>query len=191
MEVRVDRQARSPYNTFSSWIAKASLTLFIVISIFLTIRALDRPMRIEGVEVYGRQNRGHDEHYEVHESDLPAVGGIHDNLFQNCGIYLSAVDTEKAIHSLEHGAVWITFHPSLPTSDISFIAEKYDDYDYLLISPFSEQKVPVAITAWGAQLTVDSVSDQRIDQFLKMYLLGPATPERGAPCQGGYGEPDL
>ncbi len=49
----------------------------------------------------------------------PPVGGQHNADWVNCGIYDKPVPDERAVHNLEHGAVWITYRPSLPASEVS------------------------------------------------------------------------
>jgi hypothetical protein len=58
-----------------------------------------------------------------------------------------------------------------------------------LLSPFPDQENDVVLTAWGIQLPVESVADERIAQFIDEYRLGPQTPEFGASCDGGVGQP--
>ena len=41
----------------------------------------------------------------------PPIGGDHNPVWQNCGVYRDPVLDEMAVHSLEHGAVWITYRP--------------------------------------------------------------------------------
>ena len=43
---------------------------------------------------------------------------------------------------------------------------------YLLLSPYPGQHAPVVATAWGAQLSLDSVSDPRLLAFLEHYIGG-------------------
>ena len=49
----------------------------------------------------------------------PPVGGDHNAAWMNCGIYDQPVPNERAVHNLEHGAVWITYQPSLPQPEAS------------------------------------------------------------------------
>ncbi len=45
------------------------------------------------------------------------------------------------------------------------------------------------LTTWGVQLEVDDINDGRVDRFIERYRLGPNTPELGAACTNGIGEP--
>jgi len=56
---------------------------------------------------------------QVTYSVTPPVGGTHNATWMNCGIYDKPVANERAVHNLEHGAVWITYQPSLPPSEVS------------------------------------------------------------------------
>jgi Protein of unknown function (DUF3105) len=143
------------------------------------------PASIQGVETFNYKGGDHvDTGETVEYVQSPPVGGPHDGTWQNCGIYSDPIRNENAVHSLEHGAVWITYDPELPQSDIETLQGMFDD-NYLLMSPYPDQKSPVVLTAWNTQLKVDSVSDPRIAEFVTAYRQGPQTPEPGAACDGG------
>ena len=122
-------------------------------------------------------------------SSLPPLGGDHDPVWQNCGIYDEPVPVANAVHSLEHGAVWVSYHPDLPPSDVAALREAVEGESYALLSPYPDLASPVVLTAWGVQLEVDNVDDDRIPTFLNKYLQGEQTPEPGASCSGGNGTP--
>jgi hypothetical protein len=187
--VRVDPQAESPASQSQARFTRICLALAFVMVVILAIRLAKRPATIEGVVVFNRQGRGHFDDVEFQTSELPPVGGVHSSLFQNCGIYRSPVETGMAVHSLEHGAVWITYDPELAAADVAYLETTVRDREYFLLSPYPGQPSPVILTAWGAQLEISSVHDERMDQFFARYLLGARTPERGASCDGGIGTP--
>ncbi|WP_436491781.1 DUF3105 domain-containing protein [Actinokineospora sp. HUAS TT18] len=117
---------------------------------------------------------------------LPPLGGAHDQVWAPCNgeVYKVAIRTEHVVHSLEHGAVWVTYDPeTVRGDDVDALAERVDGKPYLLMSPFPGQKKPVSVQSWGRQLQVDEVDDERIDKFIaatraNKYL----APEPGASC---------
>ena len=121
---------------------------------------------------------------------LPPAGGPHDVALQNCGVYSEPVATAKAVHSLEHGAVWIAYRSGLDQQQVDVLKTAERDHaGYTLLSPIESLDAPVVLTAWGIQLELDDASDARVEQFLNKYVQGEQTPEPGAPCSGGFGDP--
>jgi len=140
----------------------------------------------EGVETYDVPSASHsngDIDYEL----APPVGGDHSQVWQNCGIYSQPVPDETAVHSLEHGAVWLTYAPDLPSEQIDQLRALVGARTHVLLSPHTEQEDPVVATAWSVQLRLQDAGDPRIERFLREYVQGPQTPEPGAPCSGGVG----
>ncbi|MFI2259493.1 DUF3105 domain-containing protein [Streptomyces tubercidicus] len=117
----------------------------------------------------------------------PAVGGDHNPAWMNCSgdVYDKAIGETNAVHSLEHGAVWITYSDKATDKDIRTLKDTVKKTPYTLISPYSDQSSPVTLSAWGKQLNVDSASDRRVQTFLDKYVQGKQTPEPGATCTGG------
>lgn len=144
---------------------------------------------ISGVLDFGAQDRGHDEGVVYEEVSLPPVGGVHSPRWQNCGIYDQPVETKNAVHSMEHGAVWIAYNPELPAEEVTVLQNLVQGQSYLLLSPYPNLDGDIVLTAWGIQLQVESATDERVAQFIEQYRLGPQTPEFGAACDGGIGFP--
>ncbi len=115
----------------------------------------------------------------------PPLGGTHNATWQNCGIYDAPVHKEHAVHSLEHGAVWITYRPDLPAEQVQRLKSVAAD-DFLLLSPYPGLSSPVVVSAWNNQLPLDGADDSRLEKFIARYKNNPqTTPEFGAPCAGG------
>lgn len=144
---------------------------------------------VAGVTDFGLQERGHDEGVIIETGDLPPVGGVHSPRWQNCGIYDEPLDNKNAVHSMEHGAVWITYQPELDVAGVNALRDLVGDQTYLLMSPYPGLSSPVVLSAWGIQLEVDSAGDELVAEFVSTYRLGPQTPEFGAACTGGVGFP--
>lgn len=120
----------------------------------------------------------------------PPVGGAHAPVWQNCGFYSAPVANENAVHSLEHGAVWLAYRPDLPASDIEVLRKLAHSQTYVLVSPFPGAQSPVVASAWGRQLRLSSTSDARLDRFVTAFRLSDRAPESGGPCSGGKGRPE-
>lgn len=117
----------------------------------------------------------------------PPVGGPHNPVWLNCDgdVYTEPVRNETAVHSLEHGAVWITYNSKAKKADVNALAAKVKKTPYTMMSPYENQNDPIMLTAWGHQRTVTSASDPGVDRFFERYAGGKQTPEVGAPCTGG------
>ena len=125
----------------------------------------------------------------VDYAQSPPVGGEHNPIWQNCGFYAEPIRDEYAVHSLEHGAVWITYSPDLPQDEVERLRDLAQSQTYILVSPYPGLNYPVVASAWGKQLSLESAEDPGLERFINAYQQGPQTPEPGAACTGGSGEP--
>jgi hypothetical protein len=142
------------------------------------------PTMIEGVISYAGLSRNHVQTVETYPQ-RPGVGGDHSPIWTNCGVYDRPVQETRAVHSLEHGAVWISYQPGLPADDIAQLARLATNQSHVLVSPFPGQPSRIEATAWGKQLSVTDPADPRMAAFIKAFQQGPQTPEPGETCSGG------
>ena len=119
----------------------------------------------------------------------PPVGGNHSGTWQNCGVYSAPIPNEEAVHSLEHGAMWITYRPGLPPSDLAALLDDVSGEPYALASPYPGLPSPIVASAWGVQLKLTAASDPRLKTFIDTYKSGSKAPEPGGECTGGTGNP--
>ena len=144
---------------------------------------------IEGVVAYAISEAKHVDH-DVEYDTSPPVGGSHYGGWQNCGFYTVELRNEQAVHSIEHGAVWITYRSDAAADDLASLERLAERNTHILVSPYPQQPTELVMSAWGRQLMLSSVSDPRFMEFLETYLgEGPTTPEPGAVCFGAIGVP--
>jgi hypothetical protein len=143
----------------------------------------------DGVQTYDVGPAGKHTEANVNYKQNPPVGGPHNPVWQNCGYYDQQVHDENAVHSLEHGAVWITYSPNLPQDQVEHLRDIAENETYVLVSPRDGLPSPVVASAWGKQLRLDDAEDPDLERFIGAYEQGPQTPEKGAVCTGGIGQP--
>jgi hypothetical protein len=124
---------------------------------------------------------------EVRYDHTPPVGGMHASVFQDCELYEEPIFNEGAVHSLEHGAVWITFDPDLAEDQVELIGLLAQD-PKVLASPWDldDLPAPIVLSAWGVQLPVAELPDEAALRFVADHAGGPGAPKPDAPCTDGY-----
>lgn len=110
----------------------------------------------------------------------PPAGGPHHPQWLQCRAYDEPVLNEMAVHSLEHGAVWITYRPDLDADSVRTL-EGFTSRAKVLVSPYPGLDSPIVLTTWGTQLRLDSADRDLIDQFYRAFASRTA-PESGASC---------
>lgn len=141
---------------------------------------------IEGVQFY-QNPTGHTD-APVTFPQVPPTGGIHHDAWLNCGIYSQPVDDAYAVHSMEHGAVWVTYDPKLSADQIATL-RSYMPSTYVVMSPHEGLPAPVVASAWNRQLLLTGVDDPRLPRFFEEYWRSQLVPEPGALCTGGIDGP--
>jgi hypothetical protein len=123
-------------------------------------------------------------------TESPPVGGPHDPYWADCTGTVYSVDIrhENAVHSLEHGAVWITYNPDkVGQADIEKLSALVDGVSGRLLSPYAGLDSAVSVQSWNHQLKVNSASDKRIKQFADLMTFNSEVdnhyPEIGASCE--------
>lgn len=185
-EVRREQLAREKrMRRLRIWVP---LGVIVIALVGLAIYRANEP-EVEGVNtVAAAESNQHDDSLQIPFGGLPPTGGPHSSVWQNCGIYTDPVAPENVIHSMEHGAVWVTYHPELPEDQVTTLQNIVRGDGYVLLSPYPDQNSPIVLTVWDKQLQVDSADDDRIEEFIDRYRRRRG-PEPAAACNGGIGTP--
>ena len=141
---------------------------------------------IEGLEVLA-EDPSHD-HVQgrVDYDRVPPLGGPHNVRWLACDVYDEPVPDELAVHSIEHGAVWIAHDPELPQAERSALRElAAGNREYVLVSPREGLDSRIVAVTWGASIEASSADDARLEQFVAAYAGGGQGGEPGAPCRTG------
>jgi hypothetical protein len=144
-----------------------------------------KPPKIEGVEVFEGLSHKHVT-TDVTYPQTPPVGGEHAPVWLGCAVYTEPVPEENAVHSMEHGAIWITYDPALSQDEVQRLTRLQGlKPEYVLISPLQGLPSKVVASTWGLRLKADAVDDPRLAEFVKEYAGGNQGGEQGADCVRG------
>ena len=146
------------------------------------------PPTIEGLQVFTEDPNPRHTTDRVTYDHTPPAGGAHwppeaggVRGWLKCGVYTEPVPNEFAVHSEEHGAVWLTYQPGEDPAALVALAGR----DYVIVSPYPGQPGRFMASTWGAQLAVDTAEDPRLTQFVSTYAGGGQGGEKGADCAHG------
>ncbi len=116
---------------------------------------------------------------------VPPVGGEHNPTWQTCGIYDQPINNENAVHSMEHGAVWITYRPTCrPCRDRRKLkAMAGEPYSCSALTPFNLLSKIVA-SSWNHRSRSTARRPRPECAFILEVPPGRGHPELGASCDG-------
>jgi hypothetical protein len=179
------------------WVVGSTAAIIVIAVIAASIAFAPKPApaytagsagaTIPGVKTYHNVTQ----HVEgkVDYPQTPPTGGPHNPVWLNCGMYDQPVPNENAVHSMEHGAVWITYDASKVSGSQLSTLKSLLPSTYSVLSPYVGLDSPIVVSAWNHQLKVDSADDKRIPQFIEEYWRSQNAPEPNAACTGGVDAP--
>ncbi|KGN30310.1 hypothetical protein N802_09425 [Knoellia sinensis KCTC 19936] len=183
-QMRKEQQKKDRARLLAIWGAAAVAIALIVGSVaFAVIRDRANTPSLDAVKSTPYEGGTHTQEPVTYKEN-PPVGGEHNPVWLNCGVYDSPVPKENAVHSLEHGAVWVTYQPDLPEADVEKLKDVLPD-TYVVLSPYEGLPTPVVASTWGHQIQLTGADDPRLEEFVDEYIQGPDTPEPGALCTNG------
>ncbi|OJI08761.1 MAG: hypothetical protein COV08_03090 [Candidatus Vogelbacteria bacterium CG10_big_fil_rev_8_21_14_0_10_49_38] len=138
---------------------------------------------------YDIQGRDHIEGGAAHPeyNSNPPSSGWHYASPARGGFYDEPLPDEQVIHNLEHGDIWIAYHPDI--SEAAKDALKSFAGQYVVVSPRERNEGDISLVAWGRvdTFTIENglVDEARIRDFIKRYdNRGPEKVRNVAPSHG-------
>lgn len=97
----------------------------------------------------------------------PPTGGAMFVQPQRPGVYDAPIADGNAVHSLEHGIVWITYNPDLvDASAIDTLRDVARAFRRdVILSPRPQNEVAIAAVSWGRILSLDALDEQSLRDF--------------------------
>lgn len=120
----------------------------------------------------------------------PSIGGDHYPFWQNCGFYEVELLEGAATHTMEHGAIWVTYNAdTISSDDLATLEQMVQENGKLLVSPYPHDE-PLVLSAWGVQQRgITSIDAPEFDEFIERWTDNPELPEAGVRCTGAAGVP--
>lgn len=179
------------------WIVGSTAAILVIALVAASYFLTPRPVAIErgdgdgasiqGVETY--ENTANHVEGEVDYAQTPPTGGDHNPAWLNCGVYSEPVPNINAVHSLEHGAIWVAYDPAqVDQAEVDALRAELPS-TYTILAPYDDLDTPISVSAWNAQLKVDSADDERIGEFVRAYWRNLNGPEPNAACAGAIDGP--
>ncbi len=128
---------------------------------------LSKPLMGETIADQGRNHVP--DGTKVDYNSNPPTSGPHYTRPQPGGIYDKPVPDGNLIHSLEHGAVILSYKSDLPTNDVDRLKQIFNSASVSkkIMVPRDTLDVPVALTSWGRLLKLQTIDDAKIKEFLE------------------------
>ncbi|OHA16681.1 MAG: hypothetical protein A3G52_03025 [Candidatus Taylorbacteria bacterium RIFCSPLOWO2_12_FULL_43_20] len=121
-------------------------------------------------DIQGRDHIADGEKRSVYNSNPPSSGPHYGSTVRG-GFYDEPLPDEQVIHNLEHGDIWIAYHPHI--SDKAKEKLKSFAGRYVVVSPRLENEGDISLVAWGRVDTFDInneiVDEGRIRDFIRRY----------------------
>lgn len=102
----------------------------------------------------------------------PPTGGPHYVVPQSPGVYDEPLTDGNVIHALEHGLIWISYHPDQVTeeqlNDLRSVAN--DQSRDVILSPRPENDQPVYVVSWERRMVVEPGDTGTVRDFIDTNL---------------------
>lgn len=99
----------------------------------------------------------------------PPTSGWHYAQPASWGASDTQLTDEALVHNLEHGGIWISYHPDKVSAETidqlkDFVARYRSK---VVLAPRPQNDHPIALTSWGRLLTLETFEEVQITDFIK------------------------
>lgn len=134
----------------------------------------------EAIAIQGRNHIQPGSKHDPYNSN-PPTSGPHWATPAQCKIYTEEIPDEAVIHSLEHGAVWLSYKDKNNQDLVKKLTELVGkNPNKLILSPRREDESAIAVASWGRLLKLENFEENQISDFINNYK--NTSPEPAGTC---------
>lgn len=119
-----------------------------------------------------------------YNSNPPTSGPMYEKS-TDCKVYTETVKDESVMHSLEHGAVWLTYKDKNDAALAEQLKKIVEDQSKVILSPRAANESKIAVASWNRLLKLDSIDEEKIVNYIKLYKSSKEAPEGTGACSMG------
>lgn len=120
----------------------------------------------QGIPIQGQIHIKRGEKHPAYNSNPPTSGWHYGDGVGGSGIHNSEVPDELLVHSLEHGAVILSYNETLPKDDVEKLKKIFTQTTGKgIMVPRTNLDAPVALTSWGRLLKLQTINEGTIKAF--------------------------
>lgn len=126
----------------------------------------EKPQVGEAIAEQGASHIGQGSDHPPYNSN-PPTSGPHWASPAECKIYTKEIPDESVLHSLEHGAVWVTYKDKDNKELISKLTDLIKgESGKLILSPRSKNDSAIAVASWGKLMKLEEFDGEQISEFI-------------------------
>lgn len=173
---RREQRRQQKIEKVKSFLIQTTIAITVLLGLFFLVKSQIKIRGKQLGEAKQIEGRNHilpgEEHNEYKTN--PPTSGPHYGDAQPGGYYNQPIQDERAIHSLEHGYVWITYkdQPKEVVEELQKLGKKY--VNRVVISPREENDSPIALASWGRLSKLETFNKDEVIAFIENnYNLSP------------------
>ena len=125
-----------------------------------------KPLMGEAITIQGETHIKRGESHPPYNSNPPTSGWHYGDGVGGAGIHDTEVPDELLVHSLEHGAVILSYNASLSASDVEKLKQIFRQTTGKgIMVPRKNLDVPIALTSWGRLYKLQTIDEKTIKAF--------------------------
>ncbi len=148
-------------------VAAVGVIVWLVVSNPIGFSASEEDLLGEEVRITSASHVGSERDMDI-PVGAPPAGGPHLSTPLRTGFYDDPVPDGNAVHSLEHGIVWLSYNPEfVDAAGLDALRDIFDDFRRdLIVSPRPDNSDAVAIVSWGRIMLLDGVDVEQLKDFI-------------------------